>query len=240
MSSHSRWICLLRVLSCPRRNLKQSCFPLSWSLHKICLPWPEEPPNGQNGALVSSHFTHFWLTEFRRAQLGGRYWPPRPLTFHEQESLSDKFEWAWGLNTDWLRLDSWLGHLLYNCYCCSVTKACPTLCDPVDCSTPGFPVLHYLPEFAQTHVHWVGNAKHLILCCPLLLLPSIFPSIGVFSNELAFCIRWSKYWSFSFSISPSYEYSGSMSFRVDWIDLLAVQGILESLLQHHSSKTSVL
>ena len=81
---------------------------------------------------------------------------------------------------------------------------------------------------------------HLILCCPLLLLPSIFPSIRVFSNESALGIRWPKYWSFSFSISPSNEYSGLMSFKMDWLDLLAVQGTLKSLLQHHSSKASIL
>ena len=81
---------------------------------------------------------------------------------------------------------------------------------------------------------------HLILCSPLLLLPSIFPSIRVFSNESALCIRWSKYWSFSYSISPSSEYSGLISFRMVWLDLLAVQGILKSLLQHHSSKASIL
>ena len=83
-------------------------------------------------------------------------------------------------------------------------------------------------------------SNHLILCHPLLLLPSIFPSIRVFSNELTFCIRWLKYWSFSFSISPSNEYSGLISFRIDWFDLLAVQGTLKSLLQHHSLKSSVL
>ena len=82
--------------------------------------------------------------------------------------------------------------------------------------------------------------KHLILCCPLLLLPSIFPSIRVFSDESALRIRWPKYWSFSLSISPSNEYSGLISFRIDWLDLLAVQGTLKSLLQHHSSKASVL
>ena len=106
----------------------------------------------------------------------------------------------------------------------------------MDCSTPGFPVLHYLPEFAQTHVHWVGMpSNHLILCCPFLLPPSIFPSIRVFFNELVPRIRWPKYWSFSFSISPSNEYSGLISFRIDWLDLLAVQGTLRSLLQHSSS-----
>ena len=83
-------------------------------------------------------------------------------------------------------------------------------------------------------------SNHLILCCPLLLLPSIFPSIRVFSNESVLCIRWPKYWSFSFSISPSNEHSGLISFRMDWLDLLAVQGTLKSLLQHHSSKASIL
>ena len=83
-------------------------------------------------------------------------------------------------------------------------------------------------------------SNHLILCCPLLLLPSIFPSIKVFSNESVLCVRWPKYWSFSFSISPSNEYLGLISFRMDWFDLLAVQGTLKSLLQHHSSKASIL
>jgi len=86
----------------------------------------------------------------------------------------------------------------------------------------------------------VMPSNHLILCCPLLLLPSIFPSIRVFSNESVLCIRWPKYWSFSFSISPSSEYSGLISFRMDWLDLLAVQEILKNLLQHHSSKASIL
>ena len=97
----------------------------------------------------------------------------------------------------------------------------------MDCSMPGFPVHHHLPELAQTHGHQVGDAIHLILCCPLLLLPSVFPNIRVFSNESALCIRWPKYWSFS--ISPSNEYSGLISFRIDWFDLLAVQGALKSL-----------
>ena len=86
----------------------------------------------------------------------------------------------------------------------------------------------------------VTPSNHLILCCPLLLLPSVLPSIRVFSNESALCIRWWKYWSFSFSISPSNEYSGLISFKMDWLDLLGVQGTLKSLLQHHSSKASIL
>ena len=110
----------------------------------------------------------------------------------------------------------------------------------MDCSTPGFPVHHHLLELAQTHVHRVGDAiNHLILCHPLLLLPSIFPSIRVFPSESVLCIRWPKYWSFSFSISPSSEYSGLIFFTMDWFDLLAVQGTLQSLLQYHSSKASI-
>ena len=94
----------------------------------------------------------------------------------------------------------------------------------MDCSMPGFTVLHHLPELAQTHVHCVGDpSQPSQLCCPLLLLPSIFPSIRVFSNESGLHIRWPKYWSFNFSISPSDEYSGLISFRIDWFDLLAVQ-----------------
>ena len=108
--------------------------------------------------------------------------------------------------------------------CCSVVKSCLTLCDPMDCSMPGSSVLYHLPEFAQIHAHWVGDVIYqLILCRPLLLSPSVFPSIRVFSNESALCIRWPKYWNFSFSISASSEYSGLISFRIDWFDLLAVQ-----------------
>ena len=111
----------------------------------------------------------------------------------------------------------------------------------MDCSMPGLPVHHQLPEFTQTHVHWaVMPSNHLILCLPLLLPPSVIPNIRVFSNESILHIRWPKGWSFSFSISPSNEYSGLISFRMDWLDLLAVQGTLRSLLQHHSSKASVL
>ena len=110
-----------------------------------------------------------------------------------------------------------------------------------DCSTPGFPVHHQLPEPAQTHVHQIGDAiQPSHPQSSLLLLPSVLPSIRVFSNESVLCVRWPKYWSFSFSISPSNEHPGLISFRMDWLDLLAVQGILKSLLQHHSSKASIL
>ena len=125
--------------------------------------------------------------------------------------------------------------------CCSVAQLCLTLCNSMDCSTPGFSVLHHLPELAQTHVHRVGDAiqpSH----------PLSFPSPPAFSLSqhqglfqwVSSCIRWPKYWSFSFNISPSNEHPGLISFRMDWLDLLAVQGILKSLLQHHSSKASIL
>ena len=102
----------------------------------------------------------------------------------------------------------------------SVSQLCPTLCNPMDCNTPGFPVPHQLPEPIQlTSIALVMPASHLILCHPILLLPSIFFSIRVFSNESLFHIRWPKYWSFSFSVSPSNVYSGLISFRIDWFDL---------------------
>ena len=123
--------------------------------------------------------------------------------------------------------------------CCSVAKFCPTLCNPMDCSMPGFPVPHHLPELVQIHVHWVSDAiqpSHPLSSSS----PPAFDPPQVFSNESALCIRWPKDWSFSFSISPFNEYSGLISFRIDWFDLLQVQGTLKSLLQHHSSKASIL
>ena len=123
----------------------------------------------------------------------------------------------------------------------SVAQSCRTLCNPMNHSMPGLPVHHQIPQLTQTYVHQsVVPSKHLILCHPLLLLPSILPSIRVFSNESALHIRWPKYWSFSFSISPSNEHPGLISFKMDCLDLLAVQGTLKSLPQHHSSKASVL
>ena len=123
----------------------------------------------------------------------------------------------------------------------SVAQSCPTLYDPMNSSTPGLPVYHQLPESTQAHVHRVGDAiqpSHP-LSSPFLL-PLIPPSIRVFSIESTLHIRWPKYWSFSFSISPSNGHPGLISFRMDWLDLLAVQGTLKSLLQHHSSKASIL
>ena len=123
----------------------------------------------------------------------------------------------------------------------SVAQSGPTLCDPMNHSTPGLPVHHNsrsLPKL--TSIELVMPSSHLILCCPLLLLLPIPPSIRVFSNESTLHTRWPKYWSFSFNISPSNEHPGLISFRMDWLDLLAVQGTLKSLLQHHSSKASIL
>ena len=123
----------------------------------------------------------------------------------------------------------------------SFAQSCPTLYNHMIHSRPGLPVHHQLPEFTQTHGHRVGDAiQPLILCRPLLLLLPIPASIRVFSNKSTLRMRWPKYWSFSFSIIPSKEIPGLISFRMDWLDLLAVQGTLKSLLQHHSSKASIL
>ena len=122
----------------------------------------------------------------------------------------------------------------------SVAQLFPTLCDPMDCSTPGFSVHHQLLELAQTHAHWVGDAIQPSHPLSSPSPPWYIPSIRVFSNESVLCIRWPKYWSFSFSISPSNEYSELISFRMDWLDLLSVQGTLTSVLQHHRSKALIL
>ena len=124
----------------------------------------------------------------------------------------------------------------------SVAQSCPILCNPMNRNTPGLSVHHQLPEPTQTHVHCVSDAKHLILCRPLFLLPSSFPSIRVFSRDSALAIRWPKYWSFIFNISPSSEHPGLISFRMDWLDLLAVQVSLKSspIPQFKSINCSVL
>jgi len=110
----------------------------------------------------------------------------------------------------------------------------------MDCSTPGLSITNSWSLLKHMSIELVMPSNHVILCCPLLLPPSIFPSIRVFSNESALHIKWPKYWSFSFNISPSNEHPGLTSFRMDWLDLLEVQETLKSLLQHHSSKASIL
>ena len=125
--------------------------------------------------------------------------------------------------------------------CCSVAQSCPTLCDPMDCSTPGF--LSFTISWILLKlmsIESVMSSNHIILCHPLLLLSSIFPSIRVFFHKSAYRSRCPKYWSLSFSISPSNEYSELISFRIGWFDLLVVQGTLKSLHQHHNSKASIL
>jgi len=123
----------------------------------------------------------------------------------------------------------------------SVAQSCPTLCDPMDCSTPGLlSITNSQSLLKLMSIELVMPSNHLILCHPLIVPPSIFPSITVFSNESVLQSRWPKYWSFSFSISPSNEYSGLISLRTDWLDLLAVQGTLKTLLQHHRLKASIL
>ena len=127
------------------------------------------------------------------------------------------------------------------CCCCSVAQLYPTLCDPIDCSMPDF--LSFTVSWSSLKlmsIKYVMPSNHLVLCYPLFLPPSIFPSVRVFSNESGLRIRWPKNWSFRFSISPSNEYSELIYFRIDWFDLLAVQGTLKSLLQYHSSKVSIL
>ena len=130
---------------------------------------------------------------------------------------------------------------MYSIQFSSVVQSCLTVCDPMNRSTPGLPVHHKLPESTQPISNeLVMPSSHLILCRPLLLLPPILPSIRVFCNESTLRMTWPKYWSFSFSIIPSKEHPGLISFRIDWLDLLEAQGTLKSLLQHHSSKASVL
>ena len=163
-------------------------------------------------------------------------------------SLSDLVHIVWeslgpSMSPRWHDFTLSYGWVVFHCtYVSSVQSLSHVwLCDPTDCSTPGFPVHHQLPELAQTRVLGVGDAiQPSYPLHPLLLVPPVFPSIRVFSNESALLSRLPKYWGFSFNISPSNGYSGLIAFRIDWFDLLAVQGTFKSLLKHHSSKASVL
>ena len=135
----------------------------------------------------------------------------------------------------------WLSKKILHCWCCLVTQSCPTLCKPMDCSTPGFPVLHYFLEFAQTHVHWVSDAiqpSHPLLS-PFPPAFNLFQHQGLF-ERVDSLHQVVKVLEFQLQISPSNDYSGLISFRMVWLDLLAVQGTLKTLLQYHSSKASIL
>ena len=188
--------------------------------------------------------------------IAGRFFTAEPPGKHPQRgelivarSIDISFTIKWNKPTNYTHIQkiSWRKKVTASPMPCtsvqfsSVAQLCPTLCDSMNRSMPGLPVHHQLPEFTQTHVHRVGDA---IQPSHPLLSPSppapIPPSIRVFYSESTLCMRWPKYWSFSFSISPSNEYPGLISFRMDWLDLLEVQGTLKSLLQHHSSKASIL
>ena len=159
---------------------------------------------------------------------------PQPVMFflHSEAWLSYLVFQAWiSYHILWKTVTNWALSQFS-----SVAQSCPTLRDPMNCST----ITNSRSLLKLMSIESVMPSNHLILCWPLLLQPSIFPSIRVFSNESVLRIRWPKYWSFSFSISPSNEQPGLISFRMDWLDLLAVQGTIKSLLQHHSSKASML
>ena len=159
-----------------------------------------------------------------------------------QELVMDREAWRaaiHGVANSWTWLSLWTE--LKVCVLCLVAQFCLTLCDPMDCSCQAsLSITDSQSLLKLMSIESVMPSIHLILCHPLLLLPSIFPSIRVFSNESVCHIKWPKYWSFSFSISPSNEYSALISFRMDWLDLLEVQETLKSLLQHHNSKASIL
>ena len=157
---------------------------------------------------------------------------PNDLIFVSMRSLPFLSLWSFTI---------WPTLFYYSQSVSSVAQLCPTLCNPMNSSTPGLPVHYHLLEFTQTQVHWVSDAiqpSHP-LSSPSPPAP-IPPSIRVFSNASTLRVRWPKYWSFSFSIIPSKEIPGLISFRIDWLDFLAVQGTLKSFLQHHSAKASVL
>ena len=160
---------------------------------------------------------------------------PLPILFHSFLVSLSNILWASFIQSSFILVNVQLPLYTHSC-CYSVAKSCLTLCNPMGWSMQGFPVLHCFPELAQTYVHWVNDA---IQPSHPLSSPSP-PPFNVSQCQSSLCIRWPKYWSFSFGISPSNEHSGLISFRMDWLDLFSVQGPLKSLSQHHSSKSSIL
>ena len=169
-------------------------------------------------------------------------WQSRKVKF-SKFIVSWMFKWRWLVNSrsNLSQSLSFKNPSPFSVQFSSVVQPCPTLCDPMNRSTPGLPVHHHSRSSLRLRsIESVMSSSHLVLCHPLFLLPPIPPSVRVFSNESTLRMRWPKYWSFSLSIIPSKEISGLISFKMDWLDLLAVQGTLKSLLQHHSSKASIL
>ena len=194
----------------------------------LCDPMAYSPPGSSVHGILQARILEWVAISFSR----GSSWPSSQTQSPALQADSLLTE-LWGILQ--ARILEWVQFS-------SVAQSCPTLCDPMNRSTPGLPVHHQLPEFTQTHVHLVSDAIQPSHPLSSPSPPALYLSqhIRVFSNESALCIRWPKYWSFSFSISPSNEHPGLISFRMDWSDLLAVQGSLKSLLQHHSSKASIL
>ena len=190
-------------------------------MFSLCDPMDCSPPGSSVHGISKARILEWVAIRFSRGSFWPRYWT-------QVSCIAGRFF------TNWATREAQSVLLLFS------HSVVSDSCDPMDCSTPGFPVLLCLLGIAQTQpIESMMPYNHFILCCPLLLLPSVFPSIRVFSNELALHIRWLNYWSFCFSISLSNESSGLISFRIDWFDVLAIKG-LSRALQHHSSKPSVL
>ena len=197
------------------------CVLFTKSYLTLCDPMNCSPPGSSVHGISKARILEWVAIRFSRGSFWPRYWT-------QVSCIAGRFF------TNWATREAQSVLLLFS------HSVVSDSCDPMDCSTPGFPVLLCLLGIAQTQpIESMLPYNHFILCCPLLLLPSVFPSIRVFSNELALHIRWLNYWSFCFSISLSNEASGLISFRIDWFDVLAIKG-LSRALQHHSSKASVL
>ena len=212
---------LLRPWDSPGKSTGVGC-------HCLLQGWVWIPTKAQTHHIKKGKETNYQHT--------GRYYKPWENIMTVNWSGED----GWFCSQMWSKLTPEKGENKDRPVFSSVAQSCPTLCDPMNHSTPGLQsITNSRSPPRSMSIESVMPSNHLILCRPLLLLPPIPPSIRVFSNESALCVRWPKYWSFSFNISPSNEHPGLISFRMDWLDLLAVQGALKSLLQHHSSKASI-